>query len=112
MQHTTLRRELVETKDWYPPTCRAHFEELARYCGDRTRDKRDALSVITDVEYHAVTTSGRGLIRGYSHDRLNPVSEFTLTVVDSESGDRTPLPLSEILKIERVGPVPTKYQPA
>jgi len=61
---TTLKSELSREKDWYPPTCKAHIELLNDYCSHRGEDRRDKLSVLTDIDYRVVTPEGSGLIRG------------------------------------------------
>lgn len=93
----------------YPPTSKIDVILLAKKCGNTMKDHRNKLKVLTDIEYHVVHKNGSGIVKGYSHDRLNPVEEFTLQV-KSKSGERKTIPIKDVVKFERIGPIPRKYK--
>jgi len=103
-----LKRDLVQEKCWYPPTCKAHVKLLSMYCSNRKHDYRNALTVLTDIDYHVVHKNGRGNLMGYSHDRIKPLEEFVLNIQNSDT--RESIHFKDIVKIERVGSVPIKYK--
>ena len=105
---TKLKSELVREKSWYPPTCKPHVELLNDYCSNRTYDRRDKLDVLTDIEYRAVAEDASGVVRGFKHDRLKGV--LKLNIEDSDTKERESVDLIDIVKFERIGEVPTKYQ--
>lgn len=102
------KKELVNTKCWYPPTCKAHVELLSRYCGNMIKDNRNALDVLMDIDYHVIHQNGRGKLKGYSHNRVQPINDFMLTVRSSNS--RETIPFENVVKIERIGCIPRKYK--
>lgn len=99
-------REAVDELPFYPPTCKQHVVHLAKLCGSDRVDNRDLMGVLTDIDYRIVHRNGRGEVRGFSHDRFNPVDEFTLTIRE----DGTVISLDEVVKFERIGEIPRKYQ--
>lgn len=99
-------RDLAREKDWYPPRSKTDVMQLRNFATTYTTDNRNKLSVLTDIGYRAITPNGSGLIRGYSHDRTT--GELILTVrTDSE---RITVPLEELVKVERIDPIPRAYQ--
>lgn len=103
------KSELVEKNQWYPPRSKTDLEHLGSYCGNRRQDNRSALTVLSDIDYHAVGPDCSGPVKGFSFDRANPISGFTVNIQDSETGERIPVNILDLLKFERIGPLPSQY---
>lgn len=89
--------------DYYPPTCKSHIEILSKESSIRGPPSRDALGILTDAKYRAIHPKMRGIIKGYSHDRYNPISEFKITIAsEGDERERETVPFAEIVKIELV----------
>lgn len=68
-------------------------------------DRRDKLEVLTDIEYRVVAKQGSGFVRGFSHDRL----KNTLSLNVQTDDERISVSTEDIVRFERIGPVPSKY---
>ena len=108
---TTLKSELSKENEWYPPSCKAHIELLNKYCSHRREDRRDKLSVLTDIDYRVVTPEGSGLIRGFNHDRYRGELKLNIKTENGEFFNRASVPLKDIVKVERVSDIPNSFEP-
>jgi len=118
-----FEKKLAKKKNWYPPRCKTDLVLLAYTCSFRgirerspvdlqdmriSNDTRSCLRVLTDVDYSVVHPEISGDVMGFSFDRRKPTTNFKLTVSNPDRHES--VSVSGIVKFERTGDIPYRYQ--